>query len=189
MNYFLNGFELIFDSFTKDPGVWWFLAPILILWLATQIYFGEYKREKISFAGAFSAGISFLWINISTLRILFIIKPDDILIRIYILVIFLFYGLFIIYNAYSHKVSREFVGTLASPNTLYPLSITIILFGQGHLKISLWAIFDLLIILGFIWLFFLFLKKNFLGLGGDIEAVKAGELPKELEEDKIKALK
>lgn len=189
MNYILGGFKNLSEAIIEDPGIWWFLAPILILWLASQIYFGEYKRERISFAGAFSSGISFTWINISTLRILFLSEPDDVWTRFYILIIFLLYGIFLIYNALFHKLELEHLGILASPNTIYPLSIAVILFGQGYLVITLSVITDLLIIFSLFWLFFFFLKKKFLGLSGDVEAVKAGELPKDLEEEKARVLK
>lgn len=188
MNFFFKGFEIIVNIFSKDLGVLWFLAPLLILWFGTQIYYGEYKREKIGFSGAFSSGISFTWINISTLRILFINEPDDMWIRFYILLIFLFYGLFLIYNAFFHKLELRHLGILASPNTIYPLSLCVILFGQGYLEVGLAVIFDLLIIFGIIWLIFFLLKKRFLGVAGDVEAIKAGELPKELEEEKKRAL-
>jgi hypothetical protein len=38
MNFFLNGFKSIAEAFAKDLGIWWFLAPILILWIASQFY-------------------------------------------------------------------------------------------------------------------------------------------------------
>ncbi len=188
MDYFLNGFKILGSTFSRDPGAWWFLAPLLILWLGTQIYYGEYKREKVGFSGAFSSGISFTWINISTLRILFINQPEDIWIRFYILLLFLSYGLFLIYNAFFHKLELKHLGVLASPNTVYPLSLAVILFGQGYLEIGLVVVFDLLIIFGIIWLISFLLKKKFLGVAGDAEAIKAGELPKELEEEKKRAL-
>lgn len=188
MNYLVEGFNNLDEALTEDPGIWWFLAPLLILWFASQIYFGEYKKEKISFAGAFSSGLSFTWINIATLRILFMVEPDDFWIRFYILIVFFLYGLFLVYNSFFHKVSRESLWMMASPNTIYPLSIAVILFGQGHLKITLSAVSALLIIFSLIWLFLFFLKKKFLGLRGQVEAIKAGELPEELEEEKSKAL-
>lgn len=188
MSYIFGGFKIIGEVFAGDPGIWWFLAPILILWFASQVYFGEYKKERVGFAGVFSSGISFTWINISTLRILFMNQPDDIWTRFYILLIFLLYGLFLIYNSFFHKLELEHLGILASPNTINPLSIVVILFGQGYVEVSLVVIFDVLIIFGCFWLLFFFLKKKFLGVPGDVEAIKAGELPKELEEEKKRAL-
>jgi len=189
MNFFLDGFEFIGETITRDLGVWWFLAPILILWIASQVYYGEYKREKVSFAGAFSSAISFSWINISTLRILFLNEPDDMWTRFYILIVFLLYALFLIYNAFFHKLEIERLGVLAGPNVIYPLSIVVILFGQGHLIVAFSTIFDILLVFGAFWLFFFFFKKKILGVGGDVEAIKAGELPKDLEEEKSRAFK
>jgi len=81
------------------------------------------------------------------------------------------------------------LGVLASPNVIYPLSIVVILFGQGHLIVAFSTIFDILLVFGAFWLFFFFFKKKILGVGGDVEAIKAGELPKDLEEEKSRAFK
>ncbi len=109
--------------------------------------------------------------------------------RFYILIVFLLYALFLIYNAFFHKLEIERLGVLASPNVIYPLSIAVIFFGQGYLIVTFSTIFDILLVFSVFWLIFFFLKKKFLGIGGDVEAIRAGELPKDLEEEKAKVLK
>ena len=44
MNEVLEGFKLIGLAFVKEPSVWWFLAPVFLLWIGMEIYFGQYKK-------------------------------------------------------------------------------------------------------------------------------------------------
>ena len=174
----INGFKLIGNSFVDQPSVWWFLAPIFILWIVMEIYLGQYKKEKLGWNSILANGISFSWINIASFRVLFLENSEavDFTLRTIILTLFFFYGVFVIYFAFSHKIPQKIGSLLAGPTTIYFLSTVSVLWGQGVLEISKWIFIDLIILYFAIYLIFWLIKKR-LGILGEVEAITKGETP------------
>lgn len=50
LNGILIGFIEVKTALTADLGVWWVLAPLVALWILMEIYFGEYKQERLGFS-------------------------------------------------------------------------------------------------------------------------------------------
>ena len=155
---FINAFQQIGNAFTQDLGVWWFLAPIFDLWVVTEIYFGEHKREKWGFSSSLTNAISFTWINIVSLRFIFLQLNVQTLSdvgneRFFIAVGFLVFGLFVIYLAFRHTFSERILSLIAGPTPIYFLSIVSVLWGQGllpvtqHIVLSLVVIFAIVLII------------------------------------------
>jgi hypothetical protein len=178
MEEILEGFRLIGQAFVKEPGVWWFLAPVFLLWIGMEIYFGQYKRERLGWNSVLANGITFSWINIAGFRVLFMedLEALDFWPRFIILLLFLFYGIFIIYIAFFHKFSPRTASNLAAPTLIYFLSVVSVLWGQGVLIINQWVFLDLLIIYLILSFFFWLIRRN-LGILGEVEAIKKGEKP------------
>ncbi len=178
MNQLIQGFQLIGQSLTEDISIWWFLTPVFILWIVMEIYFGEYKKEKLSWNTILANGISFTWINIASFRVLFLENSAsiDFTLRIVLLGIFFLYGICIIYIAFTHKLPHRFGSWLAGPTTIYFLSTVSILWGQGVLEISKWVLMDFIILYFVIHLIFWLIKKK-LGMPGEIEAISRGQEP------------
>jgi len=174
----INGFQLIGQSLIKEPGVWWFLAPIFILWAVMEIYFGQYKKEKLGWNSILANGISFSWINIASFQVLFLENSEAVnfTLRIIILTFFFFYGIFIIYLAFNHKIPQKIGSLLARPTTIYFLSVVSVLWGQGLLEISKWILVDFIILYFIIYLIFWLIKKQ-LGILGEVEAIYKGQDP------------
>jgi len=173
------GFNLIAKSFISQPSIWWFLAPIFILWIIMEIYFGQYKKERIGWNSILANGVSFSWINIASFRVLFLEKTygvNDFTIRIIILSLFFLYGITIIYIAFSHKLPEKLGYFIAGPTTIYFLSMVSVLWGQGVLEISKWILIDFIVIYFIIHLIFWLIKKQ-LGMLGEVEAIEKGEKP------------
>jgi len=178
MNQIINGFQLIARSLVKEPSIWWFLAPVFILWIVMEIYFGQYKKEKLGWNSILANGISFTWINIASFRVLFL--EDSLAVnfnlRIVILSLFFFYGLFIIYIAFTHKLPQKIGSWIAGPTTIYFLSTVSVLWGQRVLEINKWILIDF-IILYFVISFIFWLIKKRLGILGEVEAISKCEPP------------
>lgn len=171
----LEAFRTILLAFFSDLNIWWFLAPIVVLWILTEIYAGEYRHELPSRSAALGNGISLTWINIASLRILFSQNPDDIVFRFFILAAFSIYGLCIIYFAFTHTVSARKMGTIAAPTPLYTLSVFSVLYGQMQLPLNHWILADLLMIFTALQIFWLVMHRLVLkGRLGDLELVEKG---------------
>lgn len=178
MEEILEGFNLIGKALIKEPSVWWFLAPVFLLWIGMEIYFGQYKKERLGWNSILANGISFSWINIATFRVLFMedIMADDFWPRFIILLVFFIYGIFIIYIAFFHRLSQKTASILAAPTQIYFLSVVSIFWGQGLLIINKWIFLDLLIIYLILSFLFWVVRRN-LGILGEVEAIDKGEKP------------
>ena len=148
---FVDGFSQIGNAFVADLGVWWFLAPLFILWVATEVYFGENKREKWGFSSSLASAVSFTWINVISLRFIFLELNIQTLAdvgheRFFIAVGFLVYGLFLIYLAFRHTFSEKVLAWIAGPTPIYFLSIVSVLWGQDLLRVSPYVAGDFLLI-------------------------------------------
>jgi len=178
LDQILEGFNLIGKSFIKEPSLWWFLAPVFILWIGMEIYFGQYKRERLGWNSALANGISFTWINIASFRVLFMedMTIDSFWPRLTILAIFFLYGMVVMYIAFFHKTSPKFAAFLAGPTRIYFLSLVSILWGQGVLVINKWIFLDLLIVFTILSFIFWVIRRN-LGILGEVETVKNGKDP------------
>jgi len=171
-----NGFKLIGESFVKEGSVWWFLIPVFLLWIGMEIYFGQYKKERLGWNSILANGISFTWINIAAFRVLFKNGLEGSGLRLAILVLFFLYGMFIIYLGFFHKLSPKSAAFLAGPSQIYFLSVVSILWGQGLLVINKFVFLDLIIAYIIIALIFKLIRRN-LGVLGDVEAIESGEKP------------
>jgi hypothetical protein len=174
----LNGFKLIGAAFFKEPSIWWFLIPVFLLWIGMEVYFGQYKKERLGWNSILANGISFSWINIAGFRVLFMEDLEAISFspRFILLLLFFLYGMFIIYIAFFHRLSPKMAANLAAPTPIYFLSVVSILWGQGILIINYWIFLDLLIAYIVISLLFWLIRHN-LGILGEVEAIKKGERP------------
>lgn len=178
MDQIIDGFQLIGRSLVKDPSIWWFLAPVFILWIVMEVYFGQYKKEKMGWNSILANGISFSWINIASFRVLFLENSGavDFYLRIVLLTLFFLYGVFIIYTAFTHKMCQKTCSWLAGPTTIYFLSTVSILWGQGVLEITKWVLIDFIILYFVIHLIFWLIKRR-LGVLGEVEAISKGQEP------------
>lgn len=178
MEQILQGFKLIGQAFVKEPSVWWFLIPVFLLWIGMEIYFGQYKKERLGWNSILANGISFTWINIAAFRVFFMdgFEADGSWPRFLILLLFFLYGIFIIYIGFFHKLSSRIAAGLAGPTVVYFLSVVSILWGQGLLVINKWVFLCLIIAWVILALFFKLIRRN-LGILGEVEAIQKGEKP------------
>ena len=178
MDQIFQSISLIGQSFVKEPAVWWFLGPIFLLWLGMEIYFGQYKRERLGWNSILANGLSFTWINIAAFRVLFMedLNSIDFWPRFIIISLFFVYGLITIYSAFFHRISANAAGFMAGPTQIYFLSMVSVLWGQGILVINKWVFFDLIIAYLIISTFFRLIRRK-LGTLGEVEAIKKCERP------------
>lgn len=171
---FSSGFNNILTLFQNDPSMWWLLAPILLLWTVTEIYYGEYQKEKIGFHSAFTSAFSLLWVGFIALRALSQDNPNlwDTPI-FWVITAFMFYGLFVMYVAFKHSITERTINIIVAPSLIYFLSLNMILFGIGKLTFDLFVILDLFLIFATVSLLFFIIKRYLLsGFLGEIETVK-----------------
>lgn len=154
----------IFKSMFRDPSIWWFLAPIILFWIILEIYFSEYKEEKLGWNTALGNGLSAFWILTVCMKYLFEDHMKNFELSKFIaLILILGYAVFIIINSFSHKLKEKVSFLLASPTITYYLSGTAILWTYGQLKITIWVLIDLILLYGLILLIELILKKSIKG--------------------------
>lgn len=178
LNQLFEALKLIGRSFIKEPEIWWFLAPVFILWIVMEVYFGQYKKERIGWNSLLANGISFAWINVASLRVLFSspIRGNNFQVRLLISLLFLIYSFFVIYIAFRHSLSEKMGQWLAGPTTVYFLSTVSVLWGQGVLVISEWVLIDFIILYLIVYLLFWLIKRR-LGVLGEVEAIEKGQSP------------
>ncbi len=170
------GFSDIASALTSDLGVWWLLTPIIFLWLAMEVYFGEYKQEQLGFSSTLANGFSLFWISIMSFRVFLLFERAyangayrDM--RVYILGFLVLYALAIIYFSFSHRLSAAIVQVLAGPSLTYFFSILSVLWGQRLLNVSLPIIYALCISFGIL-IFIFSLLRHQLGLRGEVERIR-----------------
>jgi len=172
----LIGFKEISSALTSDFGVWWLLTPIILLWVAMEVYFGEYKQEELGFSSTMANGFSLFWISLTSFRVFLIFEQAyangvhrDM--RVYILGFFVLYALAIIYFSFSHRLSATVVQVLAGPSLVYFFSILSVLWGQRLLGVSLPVIYALGILFVVVSISFIVLRRK-LGLLGEVERIQ-----------------
>ncbi|MBW2980319.1 hypothetical protein KY360_02790 [Candidatus Woesearchaeota archaeon] len=155
----LEALNQIGASFTQDYSLWWYLAPVFLLWTLLELYFGKYKREKLGWNTSLGNGITLTWISVESMRFLFEKQPSNFWFKFGIIMAILLYAMLIVYFAFSHKLSAKVTYTLASPSPVYFLSAVTILWGHGVLIVTWWVLLDLVIIYILLAIIFLIIKK------------------------------
>jgi len=164
-----TAFGEIFKSMSQDLSIWWFLGPILFFWLILEIYFSEYKDEKLGWNTALGNSLSVFWSLVISMKYLFENSRENFeWIKFLALILFLLYTTFIIYNSFSHKLSAKVSFLLAAPTITYYLSAIAILWTYGELILTIWVVIDLVIIYGIGLLFELILRKLIKGKGSGL---------------------
>ncbi|PIR69411.1 MAG: hypothetical protein COU47_03510 [Candidatus Niyogibacteria bacterium CG10_big_fil_rev_8_21_14_0_10_46_36] len=178
----LQAFSNIRGVLTADVSIWLLLTPLVVLWVATEFYYGEYKREQFGFSSALTSGMSLVWVSLVAVRVLFLFDREGgifALFETWILLAFVLYGLFIVYASFTHIVTLRAMGKVAAPSLLYFLSIVAVILGEGTLALNYYILLAFSIVFIVLVAFFFIIKRYFLGLRGDIERVKeAGSKPK-----------
>lgn len=169
-----SGFAAIREALFTDLSIWWVLAPIVVLWVSMEVYFGEYKREKLGFSSALANGISLSWIAFSALRLFFSSGLDTNSAEFYALGFFALYGVLVVILSFRHAISARVVNWIAAPSIIYFFSTLAVLWGENLLQISTSVLLALAILFIIIWSFFAIVKRQ-LGILGEIEAVRHAE--------------
>jgi len=151
--------KAILASPFKEWSLWWLLAPIFILWILMELYFGKFKKEKLGWNTSLANGISLSWIGVESMRFLFSTKPDPFWFRFIIISLIILYGIIVFFLAFSHKISGNITYLLASPTPVYYLSTITILWGHGSLIMTWWVLLDLLILYWVLLGLFILIKK------------------------------
>lgn len=146
-------------SFVKDASLWWFLAPVILLWIALEIYFGKYKKEQLGWNTSLGNAVTLTWISVESMRFLFDTQPDNFWFRFGLITAIILYALMIIYFSFSHKISPKATYTLASPNAVYFLCMVTILWGHGVLQLTPWVLLDLFVLYILLLVFFWIVRK------------------------------
>lgn len=172
-NLFL-GFSEIIRVFYNDPSIVWLLFPIFLLWIASEIYYGEYQQEAGGFSSIFTGAISLLWVGFISMRFIFHDYLDILNAPIFwVVVAFMVYGFVIMYIAFRHALDKRILKIIAPMRLIYFLSISIILWGVGRLKLDFYVMIALFLIFIVLSLLFFILRRYFLGgLLGEVEAIK-----------------
>ncbi|MAG60674.1 hypothetical protein CL619_02695 [archaeon] len=155
----LNGFSHISAAPFQNLEIWWYLFPILALWITLEFYFGFYKSEKMGWNTALGNAFSFAWVSIEGMRVLFEKSLDLFLLRFGILSLAIAYSVFIIYLVFTHKIKDKYAFLAASPSLTYYLSAVSILWMHGLIIIDLWVLIDLIILFFVTMLLFMLIKK------------------------------
>ena len=155
----LTGFTEISKSFIHDLSIWWVLAPVFLIWIIVELYFGIYKKEALGWNTALANGITLMWICVDSLRHTFSTEVSHFWLRFIVTLGFLLFGLFLIYVCFKHRFSERFTFHIASPNLIFFLALSVVLFTYGELSLSWYIILDLIIIFIFIVLIITLIKR------------------------------
>ena len=141
----LSGLSEIGRAFIYDGSMWWVMAPVLCIWLILEVYFGQFKKEKLGWNTALANGISMLWIIVEAMRFIFSDPNIDIFwIRFFVLLLLLGYALFVVYISFEHIFSPKVTYALAAPTPIYFTSVMAVLWSHGHLQFTWWVLLDMI---------------------------------------------
>ena len=142
----LEGFSQIGKSFAVDHSIWWLIAPIIAFWILIDIYLKKYKKEELGWNTALGNGLSLLWVSFICLKYLFDESFKNFSLPAILAVsLILIYGILVVLNSYSHKLSKKVSFAIGSPTSIYFLSLIAILWTYGKLPITVWTTADLAI--------------------------------------------
>lgn len=155
----LDALYQIGHSFVVDVSLWWYLTPIILLWVMLEIYFGKYKQEKLGWNTSLGNAVTLTWISVESMRYLFSVQPNNFWFRFGVIILIMLYAVLIIYLSFSHKISARATYTLASPTPIYFLCTVTILWGHGTLELTKWVVLDLVALYFIIVILFVIIKK------------------------------
>lgn len=167
----MSGMQEIWDAFTTDSSVWWVLTPVFILWVLMELYFGEYKQERLGFSSALANGVSLAWVSVTSLRLYTLSLGVDWSSQFVFLILFLLYGVLIMWASFRHQFSERHTALLASPTIIYFFSTLSVLWGQQLLSTERNVMVALVVVFAIIYAFFWLLKKQ-LGFTGELEVIR-----------------
>lgn len=121
----------------KEPSLLWQIAPILLIWVVMEFYFGTHKKETLGWNTALGNGLSLFWINIAGITHLFSDKAAKFMWGPFIvLLVITIYALFVIYVSFEHVFSAKWTYFLTTPNITYYFSIIAILYSYGTITLN-----------------------------------------------------
>lgn len=172
-----SGLFALKEAVKSNLSLLWLILPVLILWVATEIYYGEYNRERFGFSSVFTGAISLLWLSFATMQKIFQNSNRQEEIVFWLTLIFALYALLIFYISFRHGLNEKAISIIASPRVLYFFSLLLAFFGIGGMKADIFAVFGIFILFVLLSFFFTLIKKYWLaGFLGELEAVrKAGD--------------
>ena|SRR3989344_3598472 len=156
----LIGLKEIGDAFTFDLSILWILAPIFIIWIFLEIYFGMYKSEKLGWNNVLGNGVTLLWIGVDSMRYIFsAARIGDFWPRFVIFGIMISYAILLIYISFTRKFGERLTYSLGSTTPIYFLSSVAILWSYGQLQIDRWVFLDFSAIFVFLLIVFYIFRK------------------------------
>lgn len=140
--------DIIKAPFTMN--LWWQLLPVLMLWIAIEVYLDWHKNERLGWNSALGNGISLFWITVASMQPLFArsqYEPFHWGTFIALLLI-LCYALFVMYISFMHKLRSHLSYELAYPTIIYYLAVFSILWGHGALPMNLYVLVMAIVLFG-----------------------------------------
>lgn len=139
----LLGLKDIGNAFTHDLSILWLLAPIFIIWIFLEIYFGMFKSEKLGWNNALGNGVTLLWIGVDSMRYIFSAqRVGDFWLRFVVFGIMVLYSMMLIYLSLNRRLGETLTYALGSTTPIYFLSSVAVLWSYGLLKIDRWVFLD-----------------------------------------------
>ncbi|MGE0792747.1 MAG: hypothetical protein AB7V77_01045 [Candidatus Woesearchaeota archaeon] len=136
--------ESLYSLFTivlvpfRNPILLWQLAPVILMWIILEFYFGMHKHEELGWNTALGNGISLFWITISTMQYLFYNRTQVFSWDRFISITFLLlYAIFIMYISFSHRFSSKITYVLSAPTVVYFSSYLAFIYAYGMINATL----------------------------------------------------
>lgn len=150
----------IFIGVSKQPSLLWQIAPLIVLWVLLEIYFGRYNKEKLGWNTALGNGISMVWIVLSALQFTF--SNQQSLRVTWPLFVSLFliagYALLIVVVSFKHSLKSKWVYLIASPSPVYYFSIISLMIAHQVILLHFVSIVAIFVIFIFLMLVFFVLR-------------------------------
>ncbi len=158
-NMFL-GLKEIWSAFTLDLSILWILAPIFIIWIFLEIYFGMFRSEKLGWNNVLGNGVTLLWIGVDAMRYIFsAARIGDFWPRFIIFGFMIIYSIFLIYISFTRKFGETLTYALGAITPIYFLSSVAVLWSYGQLQIDWWVSLDLVAILLILLIIFFIFRR------------------------------
>ncbi|MGM5481398.1 MAG: hypothetical protein ACQESE_03225 [Nanobdellota archaeon] len=144
----------------SEPALLWQLAPIILVWIVLEVYFGRYAKEKLGWNTALANGISLFWIVISGMQYIFANGAEKFSWVAFSIIAFMaVYGLLIIVTTFKHSLPKNVEFAIASPTPIYYFSAIVLLIAYQQILLDLPMIISILALFVFFQVFFWIFRK------------------------------
>ncbi len=117
--------------------VFWTSLPLLVTWLVLEIYFTIHREEALGWNTSLSNGFILFFTGMDCVKYLITTeKVTYFSTKLLLSILLIFYGLFIVYISFTHKMPPYITFLLASPSLVYYPAILLVIWTHTNITLT-----------------------------------------------------